>query len=178
MAQPYVGEIILFAGTFPPLNYALCNGQLLSISSNETLFTLLGTTYGGDGVNTFGLPDLRGRLALHAGTARSGTTYVLGEATGSETVALNTNQLPSHSHVPNCSTGTGNAASPSNAVWAQSPVPSGIRGGQYSTSASNATMAAAAIGNSTGTGSGHPNIQPILALNFCIALYGIYPTQN
>src|SRR5207302_7585737 len=101
MAQPYVGEIRMFAGNFAPAGWMLCQGQLLAISENETLFNLIGTTYGGDGQSTFALPNLSSRVPVHMG-ALSGTTYTLGESAGLETVTLTTNQIPAHSHVPQC----------------------------------------------------------------------------
>src|SRR5918999_1311119 len=98
MGQPYVGEIRMFGGSFAPAGWVFCNGQSLPISEHETLFTLIGTTYGGDGQETFRVPDLRGRLPIHAGTGSSGTTYALGEAAGVESVTLTTQQIPIHNH--------------------------------------------------------------------------------
>src|SRR5687768_5904310 len=98
MGQPYIGEIRMFGGNFAPAGWMFCEGQLLPISENDTLFTLIGTTYGGDGQETFALPDLRGRLPLHAGTGSSGTTYQIGEQAGVEQVTLTTNQIPIHNH--------------------------------------------------------------------------------
>src|SRR5213075_1703642 len=117
MAQPYVGEIRMFAGNFAPAGWMFCDGQLLPISENETLFQLIGTTYGGDGESTFALPDLRGRIPIHQGTGTDGTTYTLAEAGGVESVTLTTNQIPSHTHPM---LGSGDPASqrnPNNAVF-------------------------------------------------------------
>src|SRR6266581_4925646 len=115
MAQPYVGEIRMFAGNFAPAGWMFCEGQLLPISENETLFTLIGTTYGGDGLTTFALPDLRGRLPLHQGNG-----FTLAENGGTETVTLTTSQIPGHTHFPLCSPNAGSQASPANGVWAVS----------------------------------------------------------
>src|SRR5213594_2082162 len=124
MAQPYVGEIRMFAGNFAPAGWMFCEGQLLPISENETLFTLIGTTYGGDGQSTFALPDLRGRVPLHMGQSPStGTTYTIGENGGTESVTLTTNQLALHTHPARCSSGGGSPSSdPANGTWAASDV--------------------------------------------------------
>ena len=117
MAQPYVGEIRMFAGNFNPNGWMFCEGQLLPISENETLFQLIGTTYGGDGESTFALPDLRGRIPLHFGTGPDGITYQLAEAAGTEEVTLSTQQIPTHTHAQLCSTGGGqNTIDPVNAI--------------------------------------------------------------
>src|SRR6266446_8367820 len=115
MSSPFVGEIRMFAGNFAPQGWMFCEGQLLAISENETLFNLIGTTYGGDGQNTFALPDLRGRLPIHQGNG-----FTLAETGGAETVTLTTQQIPTHSHVPLCSPNAGSQASPANGVWAVS----------------------------------------------------------
>src|SRR5882762_1788020 len=116
MAQPYVGEIRMFAGNFPPNGWMFCDGQLLPISENETLFQLIGTTYGGDGQSTFALPDLRGRLPIHQGSG-----FILAETGGSEEITLTVNQLPAHSHAMLASTGPGTVNAPNGAVTAASP---------------------------------------------------------
>src|SRR5687768_13401698 len=118
MAQPYVGEIRMFRGNFAPAGWLFCDGQLLPISENETLFQLIGTTYGGDGQETFGLPDLRGRVPIHQGLGPDGTTYNLGEMAGVEAVTLTTQQIPIHSHRAMGSSDTGNQPTPTNGVWA------------------------------------------------------------
>src|SRR6185295_13160222 len=112
MAQPYVGEIRLFAGNFPPVGWMFCDGQSLPISENETLFQLIGTTYGGDGESTFALPNLQSRVPVHMGTGSSGTSYQIGEQAGVESVTLTTQQIPSHSHAFLASTSTGTQSSP------------------------------------------------------------------
>src|SRR5437773_12295055 len=123
MAQPYVGEIRMFGGNFAPAGWMFCDGQLLPISENETLFQLIGTTYGGDGQSTFALPDLRGRVPIHQGT-NQGTSYTLAETGGVETVTLTTNQIPVHSHALQASTNIANQSSPAGNVVAQPPVAS------------------------------------------------------
>src|SRR5262249_8021175 len=123
MAQPYVGEIRIFAGNFAPVGWMFCDGQLLPISENETLFNLIGTTYGGDGQSTFALPDLRGRLPLHQGTGSGLSTRQLAENGGTEEVTLSTQQIPSHTHPVPCSSGGGTPSSdPSNATFAATDV--------------------------------------------------------
>jgi microcystin-dependent protein len=170
MSSPYVGEIRIFAGNFAPVGWALCQGQLLSISENEVLFQLIGTTYGGDGQSTFGLPDLRGRFPIHQGAG-----FVVGQSAGAENVTLTATQLPSHYHGAVAS-GGGNVVSPQNAVWstdpfgntaAYTPPPSGTL----------PNMNSNAIGN-TGGGQAHENRQPYLAVNFIISLFGVFPSQS
>src|SRR5438874_6243208 len=116
MSQPYVGEIRIFAGNFAPVNWAFCNGQLLAISENDALFNLIGTTYGGDGQSTFGLPNLQSRVPVHVGTG-----FTLAESGGAETVTLTVSQIPAHSHVPQANSGAGTQTSPFGNVWADSP---------------------------------------------------------
>ena len=175
MAQPYVGEIRMFAGNFAPAGWMMCDGQLLPISENETLFQLIGTTYGGDGQSTFQLPDLRGRLPLHMGTASSGTTYQLAETGGVETVTLTVNQIPTHTHPHQCSTGTGtNASDPANAVASKTDL------SQYSTAGSDGTqMGNPAMSSDIAGGSQpHENLMPFLCVNFIISLFGIFPSPT
>ena len=166
MSTPYLGEIRLFAGNFAPVGWALCQGQLLAISENDALFSLLGTTYGGDGQNTFALPNLSSRIPVHQGSG-----YVLGQAAGSETVTLVSAQLPSHGHQVNAVAGQGGTASPSNAVWAAGSIAA------YSDASPTVTMSPAAIAPSGGN-QPHDNMSPYLVINFIIALEGIYPSQN
>jgi len=169
MSTPYIGEIRIFAGNFAPVDWALCDGSLLAIAQYSALFNLIGTTYGGDGVSTFALPDLRGRVPIHQGTDRQGFTYVLGQPGGVETVTLSTAQLPSHTHAAAANDGT--SGTPMD-YW------SGWTGGQYSVSAPAQTMSPAAVSNSTGGSSPHDNMIPFQVINFIIALYGIYPSQS
>jgi microcystin-dependent protein len=174
MAEPFVGEIRMFAFNFAPLGWALCNGQTLPISQNTALFSLLGTTFGGNGTSNFNLPNLQSRVPVHQGQGSSLSPYVIGEVTGAETVTLTSSQIPAHSHSVACSTAGGSQASPANGVPAVESTGTSL---DYTNAAPNSTMSAGMIGN-TGTGAAHPNIQPVLCLNFCIALQGIFPSQN
>ena len=174
MAQPYIGEIRMFAGTFPPNGWMFCEGQLLPISENETLFNLIGTTYGGDGQSTFGLPDLRGRVPIHFGTG-GGDTYSLAETGGVEEVTLTTQQIPIHSHVQLCSSGGGTTTSdPSNAVAAPADL------SQYSTAGSDGSQMGtpAMISDPLGGSQPHENFMPYLCINFIISLFGIFPSPT
>jgi microcystin-dependent protein len=168
MANAFVGEIRMFAGTFAPSGWAFCNGQTLSIAQSEVLFTLIGTTYGGDGITTFQLPDLRSRIPVHQGT---NPNYVQGQAAGEESVMLTFNQMPAHNHVPQALSTAGNQQGPAGGVWASSNL------GQFSSSSVNGTMSPAAI-SSVGSNQAHPNIMPYLAVNFIISFFGIFPSQN
>ncbi|MGB8648896.1 MAG: tail fiber protein [Anaerolineae bacterium] len=170
MSSPYVGEIRMFAGNFAPVGWAFCQGQILPISENETLFNLIGTTYGGDGQSTFALPNLASRVPVHMGTGGGGT-YVIGQMSGEEQVTLTTNQIPTHNHVPTANSGAGTQASPSGNVWAASSnLP-------YSPNAPTAAMAPQAVQNSGGS-QPHDNMVPFLCVNFIISLFGIYPTPT
>ncbi len=172
MGTPYVGEIRMFGGNFAPAGWAFCQGQLLPISENETLFNLIGTTYGGDGQSTFALPNLQGRVPLHMGTSSaSGSTYVLGQAGGVEQVTLTSSQIPAHSHVPQAAAAAGSQSSPANNVWA------GSTNLPYSQSAPAAAMATQAIGP-TGGSQPHDNMIPYLVVNFIISLFGVYPSPT
>ena len=165
MGQPYVGEIRMFGGNFAPAGWMFCEGQLLPISENETLFNLIGTTYGGDGQSTFGLPDLRGRLPLH-----QGNSFVLAQTGGVEEVTLSTQQIPSHNHMVVGTTGTGSQASPTNSVPAASNVVS-----LYSSGAVSGTFASQMV-VPTGGSQPHSNMQPYLCVSFIISLFGIFPS--
>lgn len=172
MSQPYVGEIRLFPGNFAPAGWAICNGALLPISENETLFNLIGITYGGDGQSTFALPDLQSRAPIHQGTT-NGTTYVIGQTGGVENVTLTVNQIPAHTHVPQAAIGaTGNPAnSPAGNIW------SGWTGGQFTAQAPAVNMNAAAIGADGGS-QPHDNMVPFLTINYIISLFGVFPSQT
>jgi microcystin-dependent protein len=172
MGIPYVGEIRMFAGNFAPAGWMLCQGQTLPISENEVLFQLIGTTYGGDGETTFNLPDLQGRVPIHAGSGGGGT-YTLGERAGVESVTLTTQQIPAHNHPASCRGADSNAGSPQNAIWAKNGTNQTI----YSNVAPATNMNAAAIGASGGS-QPHENMMPFLAINFIISLFGVFPTQN
>ena len=167
MAQPYVGEIRIFAGNFAPAGWMFCEGQLLPISENETLFNLIGTTYGGDGQSTFALPDLRGRIPLHQGSG-----FTLAETGGVETVTLTVSQIPAHSHAFLATSGLSNATNPSGDVLAQSLTVS-----FYNSATPNSAMAAGATGL-VGGSQPHNNFQPYLCLDFIISLFGIFPSQT
>jgi microcystin-dependent protein len=171
MSDPFIGEIRIFAGNFAPKNWAMCDGQILSIASNTALFSLFGTMYGGNGQTTFALPDLRGRSPLHAGAGPGLSSHSQGSLGGVPSVTLTAAELPPHSHDLRATDGfasTHDAAD--NALAAN-------RAGTYSASAATAAMHASAVG-SAGGGQPHPNMQPYLALNFIVALAGIYPTQS
>jgi microcystin-dependent protein len=167
MGTPYVGEIRMFAGNFAPAGWALCQGQTLAISENDVLFNLIGTTYGGDGQTTFNLPDLQSRVPVHQGSG-----FILGQASGAESVTLTTPQIPAHSHPPLCNSGDGNQNSPSNGVWAQQ-----TQNAPYSNVPPTVQMAANAIGP-TGGSQPHDNMVPFLVINFIISLFGVFPSQT
>jgi microcystin-dependent protein len=169
MSEAYVGEIRMFAGNFAPAGWMFCAGQLLPISEYETLFNLIGTTYGGDGQSTFGLPDLQGRVPVHMGTG-SGATYIIGQKAGEEQVTLNISQIPSHNHIPAANT-SANGTSPSDTVWAENPDLA-----QFAAS-SNGQMNASTI-QSTGGSQPHDNMVPFLAVSFIISLFGVYPSPT
>jgi microcystin-dependent protein len=167
MAQPYVGEIRMFAGNFAPAGWMFCEGQLLPISENETLFNLIGTTYGGDGQSTFGLPDLRGRLPIHQGNG-----FVLAETGGVEEITLTISQIPAHSHPFLASTSPAESAMPAGNVPAESS-----QLALYMDDTPNQPMNAQSI-TSTGGSQPHNNFQPYLCVDFIISLFGIFPSPT
>ena len=169
MSQPFVGEIRMFAGNFAPAGWMFCEGQLLPISENETLFTLIGTTYGGDGQSTFALPDLRSRLPLHFGNG-----FTLAETGGAETITLTVSQIPSHSHSVLVTNDVGNSAAPANKVLAAG---STISTQPYGTDAPLAALNSSTNG-STGGSQPHNNFQPYLCVDFIISLFGVFPSQT
>ncbi len=170
--EPFIGEISMFAGNFAPRGWALCDGQLLSISQNSALFSILGTTYGGDGRTSFGLPDLRGRVPIHAGTGPGLSNYRLGQKGGSETVTLTTSQMPSHNHTISASGKSPNSSSPNNSVMATlGPIP-----GIYSSEVGKKAQMKP-TGN-TGGNQGVDIRQPYATINYIIALQGVYPSRN
>jgi len=186
-AEPFIGEIAMFAGNFAPRNWAFCDGQLLSIASNTALFSILGTTYGGDGRTTFGLPDLRGRVPVSPGQGPGLSNYTLGQKTGVEDVTLSAAQMPNHTHgastivTANASPAEGDAASPGGKVWAKSGQGDPDYAGYDAAIA--AAMAAEAVSASTtiaaaGGGTSHTNVQPVLGIYYIIALFGIFPSRN
>jgi len=166
VSSPYIGEIRMFGGNFAPVGWLLCQGQLLPISQYDTLFNLIGTTYGGDGQSTFALPDLSSRLPVHQGSG-----FTLGQEAGAETVTLTTQQLPVHSHAPLGSSSAATSTSPAGAVWAT------WADKQYTSATPAAAMHAAALAPSGGS-QPHENMPPFLALNFIIATEGIYPSPT
>ena len=169
MADPFIGEIRIFAGNFPPLNWAFCAGQLLSIAQHTALFTLLGTTYGGNGATTFGLPDLRGRLPVHPGQ-----TVQLGEVAGLEQVTLGANELPQHSHALSASSQPANIGLP-----AGNRVANTSASGRplYTNGGATVAMSPAAI-EPAGLSLPHENRMPYLAMSYIICLEGIFPARN
>lgn len=169
MAQPYVGEIRMFGGNFAPLGWAFCDGQLLSISDYEALYSLIGTTYGGDGVQTFALPDLRGRLPIHQSPG-----YALGSAAGTESITLTPGQMPMHTHLLLGSTAEAETASPSNALLAAS-ADTPFYG--PSISGKGAVLNPLAL-SAAGGSQPHDNMMPSICVTFMIALEGIYPSQG
>lgn len=161
----------MFAGNFAPRGWAFCDGQLLAVSQNDALFSLLGTIYGGDGRTTFGLPDLRGRVPIHAGSGPGLSPRRLGAKAGTEKVTLTTNQLPSHTHALHVNTAAANVRSPQNALLAQTTTL------LYNEQLAPTTMSPQAITN-TGGSQSHTNLQPFLCIHFIIALFGIYPSRS
>jgi microcystin-dependent protein len=168
MSQPFIGEIKLVGFNFAPVGYAMCAGQLMAISQNTALFSLLGTTYGGDGITTFALPDLRGRAAFHMGTLAGGGSYALGQVGGAEQVTLTGAQLPSHTHAMLAQAGGASASAASGAVPAS---------GGPNLYAVTAGAGMSATG-SAGGNQPHDNMAPFLTMNFVIALVGIFPSRN
>lgn len=166
MAEPFIGEIRMFPFAFAPKGWALCNGQLLPIAANQALFSIVGTTYGGDGRTTFALPDLRGRVPVHTGDDVS-----LGQAAGEEVHQLLSSEMPAHTHLlqANNSAGTSNTAADN--VWA-------AKTGHYNTAGSPDTTLSPQALQSSGGSQPHPNMQPYLVGSYCIAITGIYPSRN
>jgi microcystin-dependent protein len=170
MSQPYVGEIRMFAGNFAPAGWMFCEGQLLPISDFETLFNLIGTTYGGDGQSTFALPDQRGRLPIHQGGG-----FTLAENGGVEEVTLSVSQIPAHGHPYLATTNPDNVGSPTSSLVGQ--LSSGGLVKLYSGVNPTAAMAPSSIG-ATGGSQPHSNFQPYLCINFIISLFGVFPSQT
>jgi microcystin-dependent protein len=170
MSTPYIGQIKIFAGNFPPRDWVFCDGRLLSISENDALFALIGTTYGGDGQVTFGVPDLRGRLAINQGPGPGLSSYSMGQALGSETVTLTQAQLPVHTHAVTANNASG-GVTPNGLTWAVSSQQA------YGPSASLQTMNPASV-MASGGNQPHNNMMPNLAVNFILSLFGIFPPQS
>ena len=166
MSEPFMSEIRLMSFIYPPRGWALCSGQLLPINQNQALFALLGTTYGGDGRTTFALPNLQGRVPMHAGNG-----HTLGEQTGSQTITLTSGQMPTHLHTLQASGNSGGTqADPSAALLAP------VNGG-YGTAANLTTLEPSSV-TTVGNTQAHDNMQPYLTLSYCIALTGIFPSPN
>jgi microcystin-dependent protein len=167
MSEPFLAEIRIVGFNFAPRGWAFCDGQILPINQNQSLYSLLGTTYGGDGRTTFALPDLRGRVPIHVSSQ-----YREGQRSGSETVTLTREQMPSHSHEAKASSDTASTPVPTGNVLADSAP------GEFYQGASNLVALQQSTIGTTGGGQGHNNMQPFLALNFCIALRGLFPSRN
>jgi microcystin-dependent protein len=181
MSDPYVGEIRMTSFNFAPKGWLLCNGQILSIASNQALFSLLGTFYGGNGTQTFALPNLQGRVPVNMGQGNGLSPYVIGQLGGTETVTLLNNNMPIHNHLIAASTNFGTSDAPSGNILAQTNAgtASAPSAGQldFVTGSGNTTMEPATFGQQGGNQS-HPNIQPYLVVSFMIATVGIYPSRN
>jgi microcystin-dependent protein len=167
MAQPYVGEIRMFAGNFAPAGWMFCEGQLLPISEYETLFNLIGTTYGGDGQSTFALPDLRGRIPIHQGNG-----FILAETGGAEEITLTVNQIPAHGHPLLASSATATSQTPANQVLAQAQAVT-----YFNLPDALTNLSPLSVG-STGGSQPHTNFQPYLCVDFIISLFGIFPSPT
>ncbi len=172
MAEPYIGQIIMAGFNFAPRNYAFCDGRLIGIAQNSALFSLLGTTYGGNGSTTFAIPDLRSRVSVHQGQGPGLQSYLIGEAIGSENVTLLSSNMPSHNHIANASTAGGQENPSGNFPGTDTSV-----GALFYKTSPDVTMNPQMVGIAGGS-QPHNNMQPYLTINFCIALYGIFPSRN
>jgi microcystin-dependent protein len=173
MSNPFIGEIRLTPYTFTINGWASCNGQLVPIDQNDALFALIGTTYGGDGAQTFALPNLQSRIPVGQGQGPGLPNYVIGQAAGTETITVITTQMPRHTHAASAAATAGTTTSPANAVWAGSPM------GAYTTSASpSLTPMSPILVGASGNTQPHENRMPYLALNFQIALFGVFPSRT
>lgn len=170
--EPFVGELRIFPYGFVPKGWLACNGQILPINQNAALASLLGQTYGGDGKTTFGLPNLQGQVPLGTGVNASGTTYALGQKAGEANHSLTVNEMPQHNHNVKASSATASSKTPTSNSWS-TPAPNTYK---PSTNATSVMLAPNALAN-TGTGTGHNNMQPYLALTICIATTGLYPPR-
>lgn len=173
MSEPFLGEIRMFAGNFAPRGWALCNGQILAIAQNSALFAILGVTYGGNGSTNFALPNLQSRVPLHPGQGQGLSPYVLGQASGEESVTLTANQMPPHAHMFQAPVGGDSATEdPTNAYLANSG------NSQYTTEPTAGAFAGGGMTSTAGSGGAHDNLQPYLCVNFIIALQGTFPSRN
>ncbi len=177
MSEPFIGEIKMVGFNFAPRGWAFCSGQLLQISQNPALFSILGTTYGGDGRVSFGLPDLQGRSPMHAGNGPGLSSHPLGQRAGSETATLIASQMGSHSHSWQVADELGTLTTPANNALAMAKTG---RGGflLYAADTATSAMAPEVVADNTGSGAAHTNIQPVLVINFVIALVGVFPSRN
>jgi microcystin-dependent protein len=182
MNEPFLGGIYLGGWNFAPAGFAMCNGQIMSISQNTALFSLLGTTYGGDGVSTFGLPDLRGRVPIHEGQGPGTSPYSLGQVGGQENVTLLTSQMPSHTHALGAVASAGTTNLPTGAYLAPGPStgsgPNATSLNTYTATTTPVVNLNAASIQTAGGGQPHNNIQPYLCITYIIALQGIFPSRN
>jgi len=172
MSEPFVAEIRIFPFNFAPTGWAFCDGQLISISQNTALFSLLGTTYGGNGINNFALPNFQGCAPMHSGQGPGLSLRSLGETGGSDTITLLATEIPVHTHAANCNAGTGDQYSPAGNFWATD-----AGGNNEYNATAGSSMAAGGVAN-TGGSQPHNNLQPYLVLNFCIALQGVFPPRS
>lgn len=172
MAQPYVGEIRMFAGNFPPNGWMFCEGATLPISENEVLFQLIGTTYGGDGEETFNLPNLASRVPIHMGTGPDGTTYQIGEQDGVESVTLTTQQIPNHTHPLTASSEPATTLNPQSNVLAST-----VTATPYYNIDPDTQLSSQAV-TPVGGSQPHENCQPFLCINYIISLFGVFPSQT
>lgn len=170
--EPFIGQIIMFGGNFAPKGWAFCDGQLLPIAQNSALFSILGTTYGGDGRTTFALPDLRGRVSIHPGRGPGLSTYLLGEKGGTEEVTLTLNEIPSHNHSVLANSAVGTSPDPAGNFLANT----GAFDNEYINNA-NVNMHPSMI-NKAGGSQSHTNLQPFLCVNYIIAMYGVFPSRG
>lgn len=178
MGQPFVGEIRMFAGNFAPNGWMFCEGATLPISENEVLFQLIGTTYGGDGEETFNLPNLASRIPIHMGTGPDGTTYQIGEMAGVEQVTLSTAQIPAHNHAALGSGDTGNSNLPTGRLFAVPGVTAPVASpAPYGSDTPLSTLSPNTL-TPTGGSQPHENTQPFLCINFIISLFGVFPSQT
>jgi microcystin-dependent protein len=172
MSDQFVAEIRIFGFNFAPRGWALCHGQLLAISQNTALFSLIGTFYGGDGKSTFGFPNLQGAVPIHQGSGPGLSQRVVGETAGAETVTLTTAEMAPHSHAAACNTADGDDYGPGNDVWAPD-----VAGGNEYAAAGSGQMNPASL-SPAGGGLAHNNLQPYLSMNYCIAMQGIFPPRS
>jgi microcystin-dependent protein len=171
LSEPFLAEVRLVSFNFAPRGWAFCDGQMLPISQNQSLYSLIGTTYGGDGRTSFALPDLRGRTPIHVGRSNGGEHHALGQKSGEETVALAADEMPQHTHALQATNSSGTETAPQGDVLAEASLP------VYESFATGVQMGNGSVTN-VGGNQAHENMQPYLALNFCIALRGLFPSRN